>query len=88
MYHLVMSFDLYEHWWVNYFGIFQMYHAENASLPAGKISWVLTTVRLPSSFFVGALASCLVYANTVRWIFNLVLVSSLLRYAGNTGSIS
>ncbi|UZP45407.1 hypothetical protein NXS19_013219 [Fusarium pseudograminearum] len=61
--------------WVNSSGVFQMYYTENTSLPAGKISWV-GSIGAYFLFFVGALTSCLVYANTVRWIFR------------NTGNIS
>ncbi|EKJ69027.1 hypothetical protein FPSE_10786 [Fusarium pseudograminearum CS3096] len=59
--------------WVNSSGVFQMYYTENTSLPAGKISWV-GSIGAYFLFFVGALTSCLVYANTVRWIFSIGII--------------
>ncbi|CEI40101.1 hypothetical protein FVEN_g2350 [Fusarium venenatum] len=43
------------------------------SLPAGKISWI-GSIGACLLFFVGALTSCLVYANTVRWILSIGII--------------
>ncbi|QPC73008.1 hypothetical protein HYE68_003760 [Fusarium pseudograminearum] len=59
--------------WVNSSGVFQMYYTENTSLPAGKITWI-GSIGACFLFFVGALTSCLVYANTVRWIFSIGII--------------
>ncbi|KNB00051.1 hypothetical protein FOXG_03732 [Fusarium oxysporum f. sp. lycopersici 4287] len=54
--------------WVNSFGIFQAYYAENLGLPASKISWI-GSIGFFLLFFVGTLTGRLVDAGYFRWVF-------------------
>ncbi|KAJ4118695.1 hypothetical protein NW768_010754 [Fusarium equiseti] len=62
--------------WINSFGFFQAYNAENTSLEVREIS------RIGSSsafllFFVGALVSHFVDADNIHWIFSVGIVFQL-----------